>query len=304
MEIPQVNLTIEGAVEPISKWNTYAKTLLYWTYEGVDYSIDGTGGEDCVNFLGLGQRLIETFFACGLACLAMYVAYPRLKLPQALAEDRNSKMKRFLSVLLTLTFGVELGYKLATKQFIWIFNPCHLETIAQIFLLAAPSNKYVTTVFRLHMYAFHGATLAMLLPVTNTRLLPFETEVYYVQHILMLLVPYFLMRERGPYLTEPISDIWWPLMALGILYFWHFGPLHYIAYLSQVNLNNMLCPAISDPFYGPRYRWWAMGHQVLMIPLHAKVYTYVANLLLPSSTQDSHRGRGDSLGSNGHAKMN
>lgn len=46
--------------------------------------------------------------------------------------------------------------------------------------------------------------------------------------------------------------------------------------LSQVNLNNMLCPAVSDPFYGRHYRLVAMCHQVLALPLVAKFIVYAS----------------------------
>ena len=47
--------------------------------------------------------------------------------------------------------------------------------------------------------------------------------------------------------------------------------------LSHVNLNNMLCPAVSDPFYGRLYRICGMIHQVILIPLIGKFVAATAN---------------------------
>lgn len=40
----------------------------------------------------------------------------------------------------------------------------------QIYLLAAPPSPLVTKVFRVHVNFLNGAILALLFPVTNTRL--------------------------------------------------------------------------------------------------------------------------------------
>lgn len=46
--------------------------------------------------------------------------------------------------------------------------------------------------------------------------------------------------------------------------------------MSQVNLNNMLCPAVSDPFHGKYYRLIAIGHQLILIPTLGKVFLLLA----------------------------
>ena len=111
-------------------------------YDGIDHSIPGNGGIECYNFLTVNQRLADTvsyliFLFFGL----VPVALRKLKVPKDSALDKNGDVlptntwrrgKKLLLVALCLTFGIELGYKISTKQLLYLLNPCHIITSLQV----------------------------------------------------------------------------------------------------------------------------------------------------------------------------
>jgi len=314
---------------PESYWDGFVK--------GVNFSIPGTGGAECVAFIPDWQKACETLFALAVSFCFTYAGWRKVKVdtkPQQYEDERISPYRQLLLVALVLTFGVEVGYKLSTSSVIWLANPCHILTMVQIILLAAPPRKWVTVVFRIMMHSMHGAVVALLLPVTNTRMftysvrqaqfgplligylkpsgswcyleieLPFEVVVYWVQHILIVSIPFFLLYQRGPYVVEPLKNWWWAIMTLGILYFIYWIPVQGLCILTEVNLNNMVCPAISDPFYGRGYRLWAMGHCGICILGFGKLYTFISlnilNKISPEHRRASLNGTTSPPASNGH----
>ena len=107
-------------------------------------------------------------------------------------------------------------------------------------------------------------------------------ETYWIEHALLLLIPMWLLKYSN--LTVPASslcdNIGWGmiikivvfvcfilnfftgLISYAIWGLFHFLFLQPLASLSLANLNSLLCPAISDPFYGVNYRTWAIMHQL------------------------------------------
>lgn len=249
-------------------------------YGGVDFSLPGNGGKECAAFLSSSQRVVETAVYEFFTCFVLWKMLGKLSIPEKLPAYREGTGvgKRLLLVVHCLIFGIEIGFKFATKQVIFLLNPCHVLTAIQIYLLAVPPSKRVLCVFRIHNYLLFGALQALLFPVVNTRLLPFEVATYWIQHTLILIiVPFFLVSCQGPFTLEPVWDFTWATLTFTVFSFYMLLFLQPLGMLLHVNLNNMVCPAVSDPFSGPYYRLIACCHQPALIFLIGKIFCVVGH---------------------------
>uniref|UniRef100_A0A8D7ZXH8 Transmembrane protein 164 n=2 Tax=Culex pipiens TaxID=7175 RepID=A0A8D7ZXH8_CULPI len=200
----------------------------------------------------------------------------------ALDGEAPSWAKQALLITMTLTIGVELGFKFATRTVIYILNPCHITTMLQIYLLACNKPKKSTTaLFRIQMMYLNGPLLAFMFPETDSRQLPLEAAIYWIQHALMVIIPIYLLRTGGVYNMEAVNDYTWNTIAYSASIFYHFVFLQIVAIPTQVNLNHMLCPAIKDPFEGPHYRAIAVMHEAVLSTLLCKLVTVLFSPLPP-----------------------
>jgi len=180
-----------------------------------------------------------------------------------------------LLISMTLTYLTEIGYKFYTNQAVFIFNPCHCLCVVQIVILYSfisainrdqvPSDSIIY-LFRTHLYLLHGPLMAVIFPVTNTLNLWGEVETYWIEHALLLLIPFWLLKCSN--MTVPASswsdNIGWGLISYAMWGLFHFLCLQPIASVTLANLNSMLCPAITDPFRGLNYRTYGIIHQLFI----------------------------------------
>ena len=117
----------------------YFQSLLYG---GIDHSVPGNGGIECYNFLSVNERLADTFsYLMFLFFGLLPVVFRQMKVPKdstleksrdLLPKSSYDRGKKILLVALCLTFGIELGYKLSTRQLLYLLNPCHIISVLQV----------------------------------------------------------------------------------------------------------------------------------------------------------------------------
>jgi hypothetical protein len=127
--------------------------MLEWTYAGINFSAKSTepwaddGGIECAAHSSLKQRLLETTISVLVAFCEIYYAtchaqkhqgHKPSSFPREYARERQGRpsvIRRLVLVCYALLWGIEIGFKLASRQLIFILNPCHMVTLIQVILV-------------------------------------------------------------------------------------------------------------------------------------------------------------------------
>jgi len=250
--------------------------------------------EQSVNFIPLWQRWFETLLIVPIAAYGMISSVSNLEyslFPQNITQHRLMPLANDNGLAGKSDKVVHKPVRRNTEERILNYLEEKLrreaasdKTRSRVFriystlVLIRTSSKspWTTQLFRFQLYTVPGALIALIFPILNTRLLSGEVAIYYIQHLFILVIPVYLMLAENTYAPESIGNLSWPTFSLSAILLYHFALLQPAAYASQVNLNCILCPAVSDPFSGRWWRWWAIGHQSAVIPLVTKLYGFVA----------------------------
>lgn len=109
--------------------------MFEWTYSGVNFSLYGNGGYECKKYLDTAYIIYETILILSIGFIEISYPYKRYVVNyRPNLELRERFGRKLLLAGLCLIWGIEIGYKLSSKQFIFLLNPCHVVTFIQVIL--------------------------------------------------------------------------------------------------------------------------------------------------------------------------
>lgn len=103
-----------------------------WAYSGVNKTVPRNAGPECAEFLNPIWRRVETVIVLVMAVSCFRWGYSRITLPTAAYVRRDRSGRRALLVLMSLIWGMEIGYKFSSSTVIYLLNPCHVTTAIQV----------------------------------------------------------------------------------------------------------------------------------------------------------------------------
>ena len=110
--------------------------MLEWAYSGVNASIPRNVGPECAGYLSIKRRIIETLLISVYIIFLLTWSLKRMTLPKSVPYVQQARKGKIILLTVTcLVFGVEIGFKLSGKTFVYILNPCHIFTIAEVFAI-------------------------------------------------------------------------------------------------------------------------------------------------------------------------
>jgi len=274
-------------------------TAWEWIFSGGFKKGGSWGGHVCASYVPFETHVVETCSWLLLLGAIWFVFGFGTKLKK-LSNEAKVTLKahpRKFGICNILDFIVgflALGnwllvvwYKINLRSLINLLQPCHLTSMLQgIAMLRDDSTSTMISLLTLPMVVGSGGTFFA--PDTSGLDQPFEVEMFWVQHILLQLIPlYMLLRHNA--LSLKMVDFKTILIGNWFLVFTHWAVFEPIDYNFQVNVNFFLCPAdamlhlfntvLHPAMLLPSYRTFAMWFFVLVSLPVCYIYIFSAKAI-------------------------
>ncbi|KAG0371281.1 TMEM164 family-domain-containing protein [Gamsiella multidivaricata] len=154
---------------------------------------------------------------------------------------KKSKIEIAVMATLAISLMITVVQKWFRGGMIFLLQPCHMSAMMLIIILAGPkSKKWPHILLNVYFHIMWGTMLALLSPDLRDYDLFFEIENFYIEHYLLLFVPFYMIWSNR-YVIWPVSiDV--AFMSFSLFALYHSFILSSMALLRGQNLNYLLMP--------------------------------------------------------------
>eukprot|EP00164_Ancoracysta_twista_P005269 GFYU01007211.1.p1 GENE.GFYU01007211.1~~GFYU01007211.1.p1 ORF type:complete len:316 (-),score=98.13 GFYU01007211.1:40-987(-) len=153
---------------------------------------------------------------------------------------------KILTQVTLWTYLITVGYKWTRNELPFLLQPCHILNLTLIVMDFMPRNedgtpsKTTTIMFQVYCCIMYSTVLALATPDLTDLYLPFEIPMFFWQHILLLLHPYFAIK-LGMFSLLPYSlDL--VMLAHCTFSVVHAALLQFCGWQTGLNLNYLWSP--------------------------------------------------------------
>lgn len=108
-------------------------TFLEALYGGIrPHEVPGHGGPECAAYLSKETKITETCITTVIMLVVLSYALKRVSLPSQPPPEDYHFWKGPLLALLSIVYGLQIGYKISSGQLLYMLNPCHVITVAEV----------------------------------------------------------------------------------------------------------------------------------------------------------------------------
>ncbi|KAI7889980.1 TMEM164 family-domain-containing protein [Mucor mucedo] len=207
---------------------------------------------------GVELTILASIYGC-----ATYIFFRRLLRPGTEnyklltefepAHKRASLTERALTFSLICSLLMTLTHKIIRSRVWFMMQPCHMSGLLLLITLVYPNKRSPIphVFFNIYLHLQWGALAALAFPDLREHTLIGETFNFFAEHILLLVVPVYMIYSRRYAVLPKSKEILF--LSFFCYSFFHTPVLHIISLISGFNLNYMFAPPPSKFFFYVSY---------------------------------------------------
>jgi len=173
-----------------------------------------------------------------------------------------SVVEWMLVATLSLSFFLNLFYKagLGWVHLASMLFPCHVLSLSYVYILCSHNTKRATYIFNFIVFYTHNTALALLFPDMENVKFFLQREVFWIQHVTLLLAPYLLVwNKRFELYRGEKHGVDFLMKAIAVMFLFHIN-LHLVPGLfTGINLSYLLWPPNAATFWQGRLYKYKMA---------------------------------------------